>query len=111
MSSFDDDVPASADTDRVIATGGFGTLFGCRRCRFLRQSKRSTSRSKASRAEPTAIATIAAVESFLDFLWTGISLGFSDGDGAGDGKNGLHDASGFPQRCSFPANADAGNFF
>jgi hypothetical protein len=92
MSSFDGDVPASANNDHVVVAAGFGTLLGCRRRRFLRQSKRSTSRSKASRATPTTIATIVAVESFFDFFQTEFGPRFSDGDGAGDRKYGLHNS-------------------
>jgi hypothetical protein len=92
MSSFDGDVPTSADNNRVVVAASFGTLLGCRRRRFLRQSKRSTSRSKASRAAPTTIATIAAVESFFDFFPIGFGPEFFDGDEVGDGKNGLHDS-------------------
>lgn len=66
------------------------------------------SRRNKAKADPTAIATMAAVESFLDFLRTG--LGGTDGDGAGDGKNGLHGGNGPPQRSRFPANEEAGNF-
>lgn len=55
--------------------------------------------------------TMAAVESLLDFLWTGATGGGgNDGDGAGDGKNGLHDGNGRPHRSKFPVNADWGNF-
>lgn len=69
-----------------------------------------SSKSNAPTAQPTAMATIAAVDSFLDFLWTGGAGGFSDGDGAGDGKNGLHGGKGPPQRSRFPLKEDAGNF-
>ncbi len=30
------------------------------------------------------------------------------GDGAGEGKNGLHELSGFPHRSKFPANEESG---
>ena len=50
------------------------------------------------------------MESFLDFLCDGGSAGeVSDGDGAGDGKNGLQDGNGLPQSCKFPEKEDAGN--
>lgn len=72
------------------------------------QSRRTRSNRNKARADPTAIATMAAVDSFLDFLWPGITGGVS-GDGAGAGKNGLHAVSGLPQRFKFPVNAESGN--
>ncbi|PQQ20223.1 hypothetical protein Pyn_15869 [Prunus yedoensis var. nudiflora] len=71
------------------------------------QSRRTRSNRNKARADPTAIATMAAVDSFLDFLWTGITGGVA-GDGAGAGKNGLHGGSGLPQRFKFLVNAESG---
>lgn len=108
MSSFDEEVPVSATTDRG-ATVGFGVFVGCRRRRFRRQSKRINNSRKNKSADPSAIAIMAAFESFLDFL-TGAEGLIESGDGAGAGKNGLHGANGPPQRSRFPAKEDEGNF-
>lgn len=60
-------------------------------------------------ADPTAIATIAPVESFFDFF-LGAGGSSEDGDGAGEGKNELlQGGKGSPQRLMFPENADTGN--
>ncbi|KAL0559436.1 hypothetical protein IC582_004046 [Cucumis melo] len=111
MSSFDDDVPASTGTDRAATTvlGGFA---GCLRSRFRRQNISKNSNINATKAAPTTIPTMAAIESLLDFFSTGNCGGFTAdvGDGAGEGKNGLHDGNGPPQSAKFPAKDEAGNF-
>lgn len=68
-------------------------------------------RSKRRKAatEPTAIPIMAAVESFFDFLCSIGILGWIEGEGAGEGKNGEQDGNGPPQSWRFPAKEDAGN--
>lgn len=69
---------------------------------------RNNSNSNAANADPTAIPIMAPVERFLDFLPDVEGEMGSEGDGAGEGKNGLQGGSGPPQRPRFPANEDAG---
>lgn len=111
MSSFDDDVPASAGADRVVITvlGGFADR---RAARFRRQNRSKKSNINKMRAPPTTIPTMAAMESFFAFFSRGIRGGFrvDVGEGAGEGKNGLHDGNGPPQRAKFPAKDEAENF-
>ena len=45
------------------------------------------------------------MESFFDFLWTGLDDGVLDGEGSGAGKNG-HGSNGPPHRSKFPVNDD-----
>ena len=109
ISSFEDDVPASAGAERA-ATTGFGGFAGVRRWRFLRQSNNSNSSIARKRIEPTTIATMAPVERFLDFFFGLSAGGMLSGDGAGARKNGLHVVfNGGPQRSKFPANDASGN--
>lgn len=70
---------------------------------------RNNKNNNATIADPTAIATVAPVDSFLDFLRVGVGGLGSNGDGAGEGKNGLQGRSGPPQSPRFPVNEDAGN--
>lgn len=63
-------------------------------------------RSKTT--EPIDIPTMAAVESFFDFLTDGINTG--DGDCEGDGKNGAQGGNGAPHKSILPENDEAGNF-
>lgn len=63
-------------------------------------------RSKTT--EPIAIPTMAAVESFFDFLSDGINTG--DGEGDDDGKNGVQGGNGAPHKSILPENEEAGNF-
>lgn len=108
----EEEVPASPGTARVPAAapaGGFGGLAGCLLCHLRRQSNRTRRSSSKNREQPTAIPTIAAVESFFDFLWTGFPAGLP-GDGDGDPKNGEQRVKGPPHRLRFPAKADSGNF-
>ncbi|MCI57416.1 hypothetical protein A2U01_0078667, partial [Trifolium medium] len=53
---------------------------------------------------------MAPVESFLDLCFGLSAGGIESGDGAGAGKNGVHDFNGGPQRSKFPAKDDSGNF-
>ncbi|KAI4380427.1 hypothetical protein MLD38_006620 [Melastoma candidum] len=100
MSSFDDEVPASADwiewTPPARAATAFGGFVG-RRFRFRRQRSRTTSSRRKARTHPTMIPIIAAVDSFfLDLVL-----------GCGDGVK--QEGRGLPQRARFPAKADDGN--
>lgn len=111
MSSFDDDVPASATAAERAVAGGFW-VFGAFRLLFCKQRMRIRSSTRSSTADPTEIPIMAAFESFLGFFGGGIwcGSGIEDGDGDGEGKDGLHGGNGPPQRARFPANALAGNF-
>ncbi|RDX82799.1 hypothetical protein CR513_36362, partial [Mucuna pruriens] len=106
-SSFDDDAPPSANPPRAATTpcGGFAGLLRRRQ----HTNKSSKSNSNASKADPTAIPTMAAVESFLDFSATG-AAGPTEGEGAGAGKKGVHGGNGFPQRSLLPENDVAGKW-
>ncbi|RDX73623.1 hypothetical protein CR513_46747, partial [Mucuna pruriens] len=108
ISSFDDDVPASAGAARATAATGFGGFAGCLR-RRRKQSSNSSSNNAAARTDPKTIATMAPVESFLDFLYARLGFKSDDGDGAGAGKKGLQAFNGGPQRSTFPANEASGN--
>ena len=70
---------------------------------------RNSNNNNATIADPTAMAIMAPVESFLDFLPEVVGGMGSEGDGTGEGKNGLQDRSGPPQSPRFPANEDSGN--
>lgn len=83
------------------------------RCCFLlrnRQSRKTNSNKSSNAPAATDIPIMAAVESFLDFLWGGLGGGWNAGEGAGEGKNGLHGGNGPPQRSMLPAKEEAGNF-
>lgn len=108
MSSFEDDVPTSAIAAERAAVASFGGFAGCFLCFLRRQRQRNRSSSKKIIDEATAIAIMAAVERFLDFLCL-IMAGTEEGDGVGDGKNGLHGCNGPPQRSRFPAKDDSLN--
>lgn len=69
---------------------------------------RNSNNNNATSADPTAMPIMAPVESFLDFLRELVEGMGSDGDGAGEGKNGLQGGSGPPQSPRFPANEDSG---
>jgi len=108
ISSFEDDVPASAGAEHAATTTGFGGFVGVMRRRFLRQSNNSNRSIARKRIEPTTIATMAPVERFLDFFF-GLSAGRML-SGVGAGKNGLHVVfNSGPQRSKFPANDASGN--
>ncbi|KAI4376639.1 hypothetical protein MLD38_014380 [Melastoma candidum] len=115
MSSFEDEVPASATgierapPAAAAAATGFGVLSGCS-FHFRRQrSKIMSSRIRASTL-PMTIPMIAAVDSFFLDLETAAGAGVgSEGDGAGEGKKGVQGGSGPPQRARFPAKAEPGN--
>jgi len=81
ISSFEDDVPASAGAGRAATTTGFGGFAGVRRQRFLTQSNNSNSSIARKRIEPTTIATMAPVERFLDFFFGLSAGGMLSGDG------------------------------
>lgn len=70
---------------------------------------RNNNNNSATIADPTAMPIMAPVESFLDFPPEVVGGMGSDGDGAGEVKDGLHGGSGPPQRPRFPANDDSRN--